>query len=91
MPNPPCARNGDSESRGTSGRGFRVPGVSEADDLSHAMLLLQGTMGELLGETERLVGAAERGELDERGEPARFQGAFAAHEARSSQTWSRRV
>jgi methyl-accepting chemotaxis protein len=50
---------------------------SKGDELGQAMVLLQRTVRTLLGETEKLVSAARRGALDERGHAALFDGVFA--------------
>lgn len=49
---------------------------SEHDELGSAFVVLRDTLAQLVGEMQRLSAAAQQGNLDVRGDAARFQGAF---------------
>ena len=53
-----------------------VSARSDKDTLGLAFVALRSTIQRIIGETDTLVGAARNGTLSQRGEPARFQGAY---------------
>jgi len=49
---------------------------SEHDELGRAFVTLRDTLASLVGEMQRLSGAAQQGDLEVRGDATRFRGAF---------------
>ncbi|MFT3837009.1 MAG: methyl-accepting chemotaxis protein [Myxococcaceae bacterium] len=56
---------------------MKVAPKSQADVLSKSFIAASGSLNNLLEETNGLIGAAEEGRLNHRGNHARFQGAYA--------------
>ncbi|MBI5544177.1 MAG: MCP four helix bundle domain-containing protein, partial [Deltaproteobacteria bacterium] len=50
---------------------------SEDDRLTRSFLSATNTVREMVGETQRLIGAAKQGNLATRGDPSRFKGSYA--------------